>query len=81
MQFIGQGNTRMRLHPGILAPPARLELTTSRLGGVRSIQVSYGGMLIYSNQIIWKCQENTAQFLLHAEYTIKYIFERSVPYA
>ena len=27
-----------------LAPPARLELTTLRLGGVRSIQVSYGGM-------------------------------------
>ena len=29
-----------------LAPPARLELTTLRLGGVRSIQVSYGGMEI-----------------------------------
>ena len=28
-----------------LAPPARLELTTLRLGGVRSIQVSYRGML------------------------------------
>ena len=27
-----------------LAPPARLELTTLRLGGVRSIQVSYGGI-------------------------------------
>ena len=27
-----------------LAPPARLELTTSRLGGARSIQVSYGGI-------------------------------------
>ena len=27
---------------GLLAPPARLELTTLRLGGVRSIQVSYG---------------------------------------
>ena len=27
-----------------LAPPARLELTTLRLGGVRSIQVSYGGV-------------------------------------
>ena len=32
-----------------LAPPARLELTTLRLGGVRSIQVSYGGMMeLYS---------------------------------
>ena len=29
-----------------LAPPARLELTTLRLGGARSIQVSYGGILI-----------------------------------
>ena len=27
-----------------MAPPARLELTTLRLGGVRSIQVSYGGV-------------------------------------
>ena len=27
-----------------VAPPARLELTTLRLGGVRSIQVSYGGI-------------------------------------
>ncbi len=32
-----------------LAPPARLELTTLRLGGVRSIQVSYGGIC---NQIV-----------------------------
>ena len=31
---------------GHLAPPARLELTTLRLGGVRSIQVSYGGMML-----------------------------------
>ena len=29
----------------VLAPPARLELTTLRLGGVRSIQVSYGGIV------------------------------------
>ena len=28
----------------LLAPPARLELTTLRLGGARSIQVSYGGV-------------------------------------
>ena len=28
----------------MMAPPARLELTTLRLGGVRSIQVSYGGI-------------------------------------
>ena len=30
-----------------MAPPARLELTTLRLGGVRSIQVSYGGINEY----------------------------------
>ena len=30
-----------------LAPPARLELTTLRLGGVRSVQVSYGGKRRY----------------------------------
>ena len=30
----------------VLAPPARLELTTLRLGGVRSIQVSYGGIFV-----------------------------------
>ena len=29
-----------------MAPPARLELTTLRLGGARSIQVSYGGLLL-----------------------------------
>ena len=31
----------------LLAPPARLELTTLRLGGVRSVQVSYGGLCKY----------------------------------
>ena len=37
-----------------MAPPARLELTTLRLGGARSIQVSYGGvtMLLYP-KIFW----------------------------
>ena len=68
----------MLLHPGIMAPPARLELTTSRLGVVRSIQVSYGGVLDYSTQFLFVCQENTAHFLPALEYTIKYIFERSV---
>ncbi len=29
-----------------MAPPARLELTTLRLGGVRSILVSYGGIWV-----------------------------------
>ena len=43
-----------------LAPPARLELTTSRLGGVRSIQVSYGGVLTYFTQFLMGCQEITA---------------------
>ena len=32
-----------------MAPPARLELTTLRLGGARSIQVSYGGILTQFN--------------------------------
>ncbi len=32
------------LAAGFLAPPARLELTTLRLGGARSVQVSYGGL-------------------------------------
>ena len=39
-----------------LAPPARLELTTLRLGGARSIQVSYGGMLEYYSGKIGRCQ-------------------------
>ena len=39
-----------------LAPPARLELTTLRLGGVRSIQVSYGGVLPYCTEILCFCQ-------------------------
>ena len=40
-----------------LAPPARLELTTLRLGGVRSIQVSYGGMcVVYCSQNRRFCQ-------------------------
>ena len=30
-----------------MAPPARLELTTLRLGGARSIQVSYGGLFAH----------------------------------
>ena len=37
-----------------LAPPARLELTTLRLGGIRSILVSYGGIgicLFYSKLV------------------------------
>ncbi len=34
----------MLSHWDLLAPPARLELTTLRLGGVRSILVSYGGI-------------------------------------
>ena len=41
----------------LLAPPARLELTTLRLGGARSIQVSYGGLLpIYFTQESHFCQ-------------------------
>lgn len=41
----------------LLAPPARLELTTLRLGGARSIQVSYGGLLpVYSTQESLCCQ-------------------------
>ena len=51
-----------------MAPPARLELTTLRLGGARSILVSYGGIStqftsIYSNQKPGLCQENIMIFL------------------
>ena len=35
-----------------MAPPARLELTTLRLGGARSIQVSYGGIFKYQTILI-----------------------------
>ena len=38
------GNAKRPLWGSFLAPPARLELTTLRLGGARSIQVSYGGI-------------------------------------
>ena len=55
-----------------LAPPARLELTTLRLGGARSIQVSYGGIdtadCTEKNKI---CQHDTAHFLPCLPYTIK----------
>ena len=52
-----------------LAPPARLELTTLRLGGARSILVSYGGihtqfMPIYSNQKLTFCQEKQVVFFV-----------------
>ena len=39
-----------------LAPPARLELTTLRLGGARSIPVSYGGILKYYSGRMRLCQ-------------------------
>ena len=39
-----------------MAPPARLELTTLRLGGVRSILVSYGGI---SNSLTYFTQKKT----------------------
>ena len=39
-----------------MAPPARLELTTLRLGGVRSIQVSYRGILGYYSGNPGRCQ-------------------------
>ena len=35
---------RYEVRDDVVAPPARLELTTLRLGGARSIQVSYGGI-------------------------------------
>ena len=48
---------------GLLAPPARLELTTLRLGGARSIQVSYGGLLpIYFTQETFSCQAWWSEF-------------------
>ena len=55
---------------GLLAPPARLELTTLRLGGARSIQVSYGGLcLLHCTQKCPVCQpkhkRNYQHFPLH----------------
>ena len=47
-----------------MAPPARLELTTLRLGGARSIRVSYGGMLLYDfNPSFSNCQSKLVNFL------------------
>ena len=56
-----------------LAPPARLELTTLRLGGARSIQVSYGGMLLpwHCNGKFISCQQNRGDFFLPLAYTIR----------
>lgn len=45
-----QQTAKSGLSQGLLAPPSRLELLASRLGGVRSIQLSYGG--IYKNYSI-----------------------------
>ena len=47
-----------------LAPPARLELTTLRLGGARSILVSYGGIFNVSNctQNHGHCQPKTVLY-------------------
>ena len=64
-----------------MAPPARLELTTLRLGGVRSILVSYGGILnhyipVYCTQRISSCQGKAAHFLPLMEYTAMESLER-----
>ena len=59
-----------------MAPPARLELTTLRLGGVRSIQVSYGGMREYCTQIFLSCQPIPVDFLSRGAYTVQYRVER-----
>ena len=64
-----------------MAPPARLELTTLRLGGVRSIQVSYGG--VCSSIVPKKRQsvnENTTHFLHPPTYNGKMILEGSEKY-
>ena len=46
-----------------LAPQKEFESPTFRLGGGRSILLSYWGMcVIYSTQILLPCQENTARF-------------------
>ena len=59
-----------------MAPPARLELTTLRLGGVRSIQVSYGGICI---SIVLKktgtVNQNLAHFAQSGAYTIQDIWK------
>ena len=55
-----------------LAPPARLELTTSRLGGARSIQVSYGGICVpmHFTEKNESCQHNPLQILDSASYNM-----------
>ena len=64
-----------------MAPPARLELTTLRLGGVRSIQVSYGGVC---SSIVPKknasVNENATLFLPLPAYNGKMISEGSKKY-
>ena len=55
-----------------MAPPARLELTTLRLGGVRSIQVSYGGLCFsIVPKKIRSVNEKTAHFLRPCTYNGK----------
>ncbi len=44
-----------------MAPPARLELTTLRLGGARSIQVSYGGLCPIILSDFLSCVKNSRQ--------------------
>ena len=43
---LGQERNRFRFYFKVLASPGRFELPTSRLGGARSIQLSYGDQII-----------------------------------
>ena len=60
-----------------MAPPARLELTTLRLGGVRSIQVSYGGVCKdYCSLNEAKCQpKSPVNFSPSAAYNVRSVFK------
>ena len=63
-----------------MAPQKEFESPTFRLGGGRSILLSYWGMCgYYSTQINCSCQENTAHFFPPPEYTVLEYFERSNP--
>ena len=61
-----------------MAPQKEFESPTFRLGGGRSILLSYWGIcVIYFTQNKLTCQENPAHFFTPWEYTVLEYFERS----